>query len=128
MGKTLSLAHDEVLVNTEPAEGLAVSVDKYATVAVDSVLTPELKEEGLAREVVRRIQSMRKDADFNIEDRITTYYHVEGELAEVFEAWSDYIKQETLSNDLVVGAAPVGAYTDTHNVDGQELVLSVEKK
>ncbi|KAA3648147.1 MAG: isoleucine--tRNA ligase [Chloroflexi bacterium] len=127
-GEDVELTCDEVLVNTQPAEGLAVAVDKYATVAIDSVLTPELKAEGLAREVVRRIQSMRKDAGFNIEDRITTYYQVDGDLAEVFAEWADYIKQETLSNELVDGAVSDSAHSDTHKVDGQELVLGVEKK
>jgi isoleucyl-tRNA synthetase len=69
-GNPVMLTHEEVLVNTEPAEGLAVAADRLVTVAVDAVLTPELKAEGLAREIVRRVQAQRKDADFNIEDRI----------------------------------------------------------
>ncbi len=59
-GQTVDLAPNEIIVTTQPAEGLAVASDKLATVAVDATLTPELKAEGLAREVVRRIQAMRK--------------------------------------------------------------------
>ncbi|UCH59392.1 MAG: isoleucine--tRNA ligase, partial [Anaerolineales bacterium] len=71
-GQRVELAPEEVLVQTQPAEGLAVASDKLATVAVDATLTPELKAEGLAREIVRRVQAMRKEAGFDIADRITT--------------------------------------------------------
>mgnify|MGYP001826669133 CR=1 FL=1 len=77
-GERVELAPEEVLIQTQPAEGLAVAADKGVTVAVDAVITPELRVEGRAREVVRRVQTMRKDADFNIEDRITTWYAAEG--------------------------------------------------
>ena len=73
-GETIKLAPAEVLVSTEPVSGLAVAADKFTTVGIDSTLTPELRLEDLAREVVRRIQDMRKKTDFNIEDRITTWY------------------------------------------------------
>jgi isoleucyl-tRNA synthetase len=92
---------------------------------VDATITPELRAEGLAREVVRRIQAMRKEAGFDISDRITTYYQASGEFAEVFRAWSKYIQSETLSTRLVAGEAPVGAYAETHNIEGQELKLGV---
>jgi isoleucyl-tRNA synthetase len=124
-GQAITLAPSEVLVQTEPAEGLAVAADKLATVAVDAALTPELRLEGLAREVVRRVQAMRKEAGFEISDRITTYYQAEGELAQVFETWSDYLKAETLSTELVAGELPAEAYAETHKVDGQALRLGV---
>ncbi len=126
-GETVVLTSEEVLVQTQPAEGLAVAADKVVTVAVDTVITPELKAEGLARELVRRIQSMRKNADFNIEDRILTYYQAEGELAEVFAAWADYIKSETLSETLTAGAIPAGAYQETLTIEGEELTLGVQR-
>jgi hypothetical protein len=80
-GQTLDLAPSEIIVSTQPAEGLAVASDKLATVAVDATLTPELKAEGLAREVVRRVQAMRKDAGVDIADRISTGYQGDRELA-----------------------------------------------
>jgi isoleucyl-tRNA synthetase len=126
-GQTLTLQPEEVLVQTEPAEGLAVAADKMATVAVDARLTAELRAEGLAREVVRRVQAMRKDAGFDIADRITTYYQAEGELAEAFRAWADYIKAETLSTELVASEPPEEAYSQAHKVDGQELALGVQR-
>jgi isoleucyl-tRNA synthetase len=94
---------------------------------VDAKITPELRSEGLAREVVRRVQAMRKDAIFDISDRITTYYQAEGDLAEVFQTWADYIKAETLSTELVAGEPPSEAHTETHKVDDQALALGVKR-
>ncbi len=124
-GQVVELAPDEVLVQTHPAEGLAVAFDKQATVAVDATITPELRLEGLAREVVRRIQSMRKEAGFDIADRITTYYQAEGEFEVVFKEWSEYIKSETLTTELVSGEGPQGSYQETVKLEGQNLVLAV---
>jgi isoleucyl-tRNA synthetase len=126
-GETVSLAAEEVLVSTEGAEGMAVAADKLVTVAIDTVLTPELKAEGLAREVVRRIQAQRKNADFNIEDRITTWYAAEGELAEVFTTWGEYIQAETLTTKLVAGDPPTEAFVETHKVEGQEFTIGVKQ-
>jgi isoleucyl-tRNA synthetase len=126
-GQNLELAPEEVLIQTQPAEGLAVAADKGVTVAVDAVITPELRAEGLAREVVRRVQTMRKEADFNIEDRITTWYAAEGELADVMRAWADYIRAETLSTELVAAEPPADAYTQAHQVEGASVRLGVRR-
>ena len=123
----MELSPEEILIQTEPAEGLAVAADKLVTVAIDANLTPELRAEGLAREVVRRVQAMRKDAGFNIEDRITTYYHAEANLAQVFADWAEYIQAETLTTHLVAGQPPSEAYSEVHKVDGVELTLGVRR-
>jgi isoleucyl-tRNA synthetase len=127
-GETVELAPGEVLIQTEPVEGLAVVADKLVTVAVDAVITPELQAEGLAREVVRRVQTMRKDAGFNIEDRITTWYMADGELSDTIAAWGDYIRAETLSIELVAGEPPADAYTEAHTVDGLDVRLGVRRR
>jgi isoleucyl-tRNA synthetase len=124
-GESVELAPNEILVNTQPAEGLAVAADKLITVAVDSTLTPELRLEGLAREVVRRVQAMRKDAGFDIADRITTYYAATGELAQVFGTWGDYIQAETLTTKMVAGTPPEGAYIETQKVEGESMTIGV---
>jgi isoleucyl-tRNA synthetase len=126
-GKQVELAPEEILVQTHPLEGLAVAADKLMTVAVDANITPELRAEGLAREVVRRIQAMRKEAGFDIADRITTFYQARGEVTEVFRTWGGYIMSETLSTRLVGEEPPEGAYLETHEVDGQELRLGVKR-
>lgn len=99
-GETLELAPDEILVRQEPREGLAVASERGVTVGVDVEITPELAAEGLARDVVRRVQNLRKEADFNLDDRIVTTYEAEQELAEAIESWRDYIAAETLSAEL----------------------------
>ena len=127
-GEQVTLAPNEILVQTQPVEGLAVASDKGITVAVDAVLTPELKAEGLARELVRRLQAMRKDAGFNINDRITTNYVAQSELAQVLESWADYIRAETLSTDLVAANPEEGAYIEIQQVDGSEITLGVKQR
>ncbi|MCO6453567.1 MAG: isoleucine--tRNA ligase [Caldilineales bacterium] len=128
-GEVVELLSEEVLVQTDPAEGLAVVADKVLTVAIDSTITPDLKAEGFAREVVRRIQTMRKNAEFNIEDRIQTWYATDdAELAQVLADWHDYIATETLSDELGSGKPPADAYTETHSVEGAEVVVGVKRR
>ncbi|MSP12541.1 MAG: isoleucine--tRNA ligase [Chloroflexi bacterium] len=126
-GETVTLAPAEVLVNTEPAAGLAVATDKGTTVAVDTVITAELRQEGLAREIVRRIQTMRKEAGFNVEDRITVYYVASGELAQTFADWGDYIRAETLATALLAQQPPAEAHTENQKVEGFDLMLGVKR-
>ena len=94
---------------------------------MDAEISPELRAEGLAREIVRRVQAMRKNAEFNIEDRITTYYLSETDLAEVFLSWGDYIQAETLSTELVQSDPPADAHTETHTIEGQALTLGIKQ-
>ena len=70
---------------------------------------------------------MRKDAGFNIEDRIITYYNTDEMLAKVFRSWETYIRNETLSVDMVGGLPPEGVYAETQTVDGMKLTLGVKR-
>jgi isoleucyl-tRNA synthetase len=105
-GPAVDLAPEEVEVRTHGREGYAVAEDKGVIVAVDITLSPELAREGLARDLVRRIQALRKEADFQLDDRIITYYDAGEELTAVFAEWADYIQAETLSVELVPGPIP----------------------
>jgi Domain of unknown function (DUF5915) len=71
---------------------------------------------------------MRKDAGFNIEDRITTYALAEGELAEALTSWADYIKAETLSTALVTAAPPPEAYSETPTIESMSITLGVARR
>jgi isoleucyl-tRNA synthetase len=124
-GQTVHLAPDEVLVQTEARAGLAVLSEGGVTVALDTELTPALVAEGLAREVVRRVQTLRKEADFQLDDHIVTNYQTDDELGAVISAWSDYIRAETLSDELLVSASQEDAFTQTYEVEGHPLTLSV---
>ncbi len=129
-GQSVELTSAEVVVQTSPVEGLAVATDKGITVAVDSFLTPELRAEGLAREIVRRVQEMRKKAEFNIDDRIITTYQIEtpgSSLQEVLEDWADYIKAETLTVELSHAPQSANAYSEVHQVEGETITLAVKR-
>ena len=107
-------------------DGFWVALDGGYMVAVDGAVTPELAEEGLARELVHRIQNLRRAADFQVTDRIVTYYQAPEEIGRVMSGnYSDYIRQETLSEELVGGAPQDGAETETSKVDGMEVTLSL---
>ncbi|MDY6877849.1 MAG: class I tRNA ligase family protein [Chloroflexota bacterium] len=123
----VELAPEEVLVREEPREGLAVASERGVTVAVDVVLTPNLVAAGLAREVVRRVQNLRKEAGFNLDDRIVTTYRADGELAEAIEMWRDFVVAETLSIELRSGLPDVGAVVGEDRVEGHPLTLGVRK-
>ncbi len=109
-------------------ESLALTEDEagYA-VGLDTNITPELAAEGLARELVHRIQSLRKAAGFEISDRIVTYYEGGGRLREVLAGHGDYVRQETLSADLVEGPPPPEAYREEQKIDGQAVSLAVKR-
>jgi isoleucyl-tRNA synthetase len=126
-GEEVELAPEEVLVREEPWQGLAVASERGVTVAVDTIITPELAAEGLAREVVRRVQNLRKEAGFNLDDRIVTTYQAEGDLAEAIEAWRDFIAAETLSVELRAGPAEEGIMVGEKRVAGHTLRLGVRK-
>jgi isoleucyl-tRNA synthetase len=126
-GQGIELAPEEVLVREESREGLAVASERGVTVAVDVVLTPELAAEGLAREVVRRIQNLRKEAAFNLDDRIVTTYQAEGELAEAIEVWQDFIAAETLSVKLQAGPPEEDIAVGEDRVDGYALRLGIRR-
>ena len=121
----------EVLVDVEERPGMAMAMDGAAgvMVGVDLTLTPELEAEGLARELVHRIQNMRKTAGLEIEDHILTYV-VSGAheaTASALAAHDAYIRQETLSEALYAESPPAGAYVEEHDIDGAKLTVGVVK-
>ena len=126
-GGSVELQPEEILVQTKPASGLTVAFDKLAIVAIDTTITPELRAEGLARELVRRIQAMRKDAGFNIEDRITTYYQADADLRAIFENWAEYIQAETLTTKLIEATPPTDSYQETHHIDSHQVLIGVQR-
>ena len=93
--------------------------------AIDTEITPELAAEGMARELVRRLQTMRRSAGFDIADHIITYYQGEASIARVMHDQADYIRQETLSRELVEGV-PEDCYSERHRIGGKEIWLGVK--
>ena len=105
-----------------------VSIEGGLMVAVDGAITPELAEEGLAREVVHRIQGMRRSAKFDVTDRIVTYYQGPPEFLDVMTgAFSEYIRDETLSAMLVDGPPDIEAAAESTKIEGMEITLGVQR-
>ena len=127
-GPAVELLPEEIEVRTHGREGYAVAEERGVVVAVDITLTPALALEGLARDLVRRIQTMRKDAGFQLDDRIVTYYDAGDELMGVVEAWGDYIRAETLSQELVPGPVPGDVdHQESFALGEHPLALGVKK-
>ena len=124
-GQSITLLPEEVEVRFSPREGYAVAEERGLIVGVDVVITPELEAEGLARDLVRRIQNARKEAGFDIADRITTTYQAGPKLAAVFLEHADYIAAETLSISLQEGELPEGAYLQELKLAGESLKLGL---
>jgi isoleucyl-tRNA synthetase len=122
----LVLGADEVDVSRVPSEGWSVGQGERYAVALDLRLTPELIAEGRARELVRRIQEMRKEAGFNVEDHIITEFQGADDLARVLASFGGYVRQETLSDDLRASATP-GGHVWSGRIDGLEVTIGVQR-
>jgi len=106
----------------------SVANDVRYRVAVCTRLTPELLAEGVSRELVRHLQNMRRSAWFDVTDQIITYYQTdEPLLKQVLDDFANYIKQETLSQELIEGPLPDGAHCETHRVSSKEISLGIRR-
>lgn len=124
-GKVVSLLPEEVEVGTETKEGWAVAQDEGIMIGVNTTLAGELANEGIARDIVRRIQNQRKEAGFRIADEIITYYEAGPKLTEVFEFQGDYIASETLSKALYREAFPENAFVAEFELSGEKLRIGI---
>ena len=125
-GQEIALGDQDVLVQTESRGGLAVSSDKGVTVAVDTTLTPDLVREGYARDLVRAINTLRKNAGLALDDRIRLTYQAEGELAESLVQFAGYIQQETLAISLSAGPVEAAAHLETLLIDGNQVLVGID--
>jgi isoleucyl-tRNA synthetase len=100
-GNTVSLTIEDVEITSQDIEGWLVANSNGITVALDITISPELKQEGIARELVNRIQNIRKDLGFEVTDKIKVTLQQNAELKEAVEANEDYIKSETLTESLM---------------------------
>ena len=96
-------------------------------VAIPIDISPELQAEGMAREIVHRLQTMRRSAGFDIADYIATYYQGEAYMRQVVEDFTDYIKQETLSRQLAEGIPEEGVFTESYKLAGYDILLGVRR-
>ncbi|MBN2335492.1 isoleucine--tRNA ligase [Candidatus Bathyarchaeota archaeon] len=127
-GSPVEVLPEEVELVSVPQTDYSVVEDHGILVGVYTVITGGLESEGLARDVVRRIQALRKEVDFDIDDSIVTYYVGDEAVEEVFAEESEYIMAETLSVELVRGEAPRGTAVREYVIDGLAVRLGVAKR
>ncbi|PHU35823.1 isoleucine--tRNA ligase [Pseudobutyrivibrio ruminis] len=123
---SIELAEEDLLISMAQTEGFVADGDNYVTVVLDTNLTPELLEEGFVREIVSKIQTMRKEADFEVMDRITVSYESSAKIKDVFEANKDVIAGEVLADEIVCGVS--GTHTKEWNINGEKVTLSVTRR
>jgi len=126
-GNTLEITPDEVEVRAEAKTGFAVASEGAYLAALVTTLSPELVHEGLVREFVRRVQSLRKDADFDIADRIQLFYTASEQLEAAIQAFGDYIKEETLAVELTAGVIPEDLPLLQDEFDGESVRICIQK-
>ncbi len=124
-GENITLTPEDLIVERVPAAGLKVASDNGRIIALDTNLTTDLEREGKARDVVRYVQDLRKKANFNVSDRIVIYYVADGEAVAAIVQHADYIRQETLADELIAGNSPDGAFTTTFTLGGQPVQVGI---
>lgn len=125
--ESYEITPEEVEVRAEAKEGYAVASEGAYLAALITELSPELVDEGLVREFVRRVQSLRKDADLDIADRIHLYYSASERLNNAIDAFKDYIKEETLAKEITPGVIPEDLPFLQDEFDGQSVRICIEK-
>lgn len=99
-GTTCDLTAEDIVVNRQEKPGLCVAADEFLTIALDTVLTDELKAEGYARELVSKIQNLRKERGLDVSDRILVRVRAGRILCDALNAHADYVRSETLADEL----------------------------
>jgi isoleucyl-tRNA synthetase len=122
--KEMEVAHSQ---DELEKDGMRSSSDNLYAIGIDTTITPELESEGLAREIVRRIQTLRREADFDIADRITTYYEGDERISEVMNEHESYISRETLSERIANEKPGENACSGSYKLDAHSILLGVEK-
>jgi isoleucyl-tRNA synthetase len=120
------LYEEDLLITMTQQEGYMTEGDNEVTVVLDTNLTPELLEEGMVRELISKIQTMRKEAGFEVMDKITVSYKADQKVKDIFAKYGDEIAKEVLAESVV--ADTVSGYQKEWNINGETVVLGVEKK
>ncbi|MDR2850325.1 MAG: isoleucine--tRNA ligase [Verrucomicrobiota bacterium] len=122
-GETFELTAADVVVQRAPKAGMVVASEGGVLVGIETALTPELLREGLAREFVSRVQNLRKEADFEVTQRIAVTVECDAEVQSAIEAFADYARAETLCERLAFAAVA----SDACDLNGRAVKIAVEK-
>lgn len=123
----VKLNKDDVLTTPMNKPGFIAAEDRGVTVVLDTNLNDELIREGYAREVISKVQTMRKDAGFEVTDRISLYYEGDDELAAALEAYGEMIGRTTLATSMARGTAPEGSVSQKWDINGKKAELGIAK-
>ncbi len=124
-GVSVVLSEEDLLIDMAQTEGYVSDGDNEITVVLDTKLTPELIEEGYIREIISKIQTMRKEADFEVMDKIVIYCRGNDRIAELLTSHKDTIQSEVLALDVKIGETK--GYVKDWNINGEEVTLGVER-
>ena len=125
-GTEVVLTQEDLLIEPTRVEGYVSQSDSKLTVVLDTNLTPELIEEGFVRELISKIQTMRKEAGFEVMDHIRVYCEGNDRIADILGRYGNQISGSVLANDIVIGEA--GGYVKEWNINGEKVILGVEKQ
>ena len=126
-GEKIQFTKEDFEIVEKEKEHFARDGVEGMTLFLDTTITPELEAEGFAREIVRRIQSMRKESDLNVEDKISTEIKVDSEQKKALKQWEDYIKKETRSKKITYVDKPAGKLVKKWEIDELEAEIGISK-
>ena len=124
-GNEVVLTKDDLLIDMAQTEGYVSESDGETSVVLDTNLTPELIEEGFVREIISKIQTMRKEAGFEVMDKIVVYAHGNDKIQDVMKAHEDEIKSEVLADEMVLGETD--GYVKEWNINKEAVTMGVKK-
>ena len=120
------LLEEDLLITMTQMEGYVTEGDNSVTVVLDTNLTPELLEEGFVRELISKIQTMRKEAGFEVMDHIAISFDADEKVTEIFNKYGEEIKSEVLADEISSGT--LAGYEKDWNINGEQVKLAVEKQ
>lgn len=123
--ENIELSQDDVLIETAQMEGYVAESDKNITIVLNTNLTEELLEEGFVREIISKIQTMRKEAEFEVLDKITVYHNGNDNIANIICKNIEQIKEDVLATDIINGSN--NGYSKEWNINGEKVTLTVVK-
>jgi len=126
-GENLLITVDDVDILSEQISGWIVESENGVTVAVDTELTPELVSEGVAREFVNRVQNMRKDAGYQVTDKILIAFSGNSDIVVAINSFAEYISVETLAEKIENISDPEGGFIQEQKISGEEIKIKIEK-
>ena len=124
-GTKVELAKEDFLIDMAQVPGFVSEGDNFVTVVLDTNLTPELIEEGFVREIISKIQTMRKEAGFEVMNHINVFQDGNDKLAEILKNHTEEIKKEVLADNILIGT--MGGYTKEWDINGEKGMFGVEK-